>query len=479
MAQPITLLKDFAGGQGGGASNYVTYADDLDSNFTALESTVNQLVNEVRANLASNSLFIDDMLTQNGASSVTEGVIGEHSYSTAVNGGDASQLLIEAGSALVGNIRVVSGSQETLQGSIALLGAGATNAASVFVQSDGVPQLDLTTNVPGDALEIASVNWDGTAGASGEFTGAVTQEAPIFFDGDDYAAQLSRAAKGSGPVFSAKSFRTVAARIDAIERALAGEVTDSEGDTIGSVELTELLLDDGTAGDPAVQFVSDPNTGLYRSGADQLSVSAGGTERARFSTSQLGLQPAGSAGTPVLVRIADPNTGVYFPGADRFGIATGGLLGLEVTAEQHIDSPTQPRFDFERSAVQSVTNTGALVAISFDVENTDVGGWGTVTTATLTVPTGADGFYILQGAATFAADATGERRIAITLNGAGTLLPNGQGRTRVNAAGAGTTELSTGAALALSAGDVLRLEVAHNGGAALDVTAGLGGVKVW
>lgn len=49
MATPLSLLKSFVDGQGGGIGSYTTYPADHDSNYGDIETTVNQLVSEVAA----------------------------------------------------------------------------------------------------------------------------------------------------------------------------------------------------------------------------------------------------------------------------------------------------------------------------------------------------------------------------------------------------------------------------------------------
>ncbi len=53
------------------------------------------------------------------------------------------------------------------------------------------------------------------------------------------------------------------------------------------ITIEELLrgAPDGTAAAPSIGFESDPNTGIYRPGADQLAISTGGTERVRIDSS--------------------------------------------------------------------------------------------------------------------------------------------------------------------------------------------------
>jgi hypothetical protein len=52
------------------------------------------------------------------------------------------------------------------------------------------------------------------------------------------------------------------------------------------ITIEELMrgVPDGTAAAPGIAFETDPNTGIYSPGADQLAVSTGGAERARIDT---------------------------------------------------------------------------------------------------------------------------------------------------------------------------------------------------
>jgi hypothetical protein len=105
---------------------------------------------------------------------------------------------------------------------------------------------------------------------------------------------------------------------------------------------------DGTAAAPAIAPESDPNTGIYSSGADQLSIATNGTERLRVdSTGQIEAVSLGSAAAPTFSFTGDPNTGIYSPGADQLSIATNG------TERARIDSSG-------RLLVGTSTSTGSV-----------------------------------------------------------------------------------------------------------------------
>jgi hypothetical protein len=96
-----------------------------------------------------------------------------------------------------------------------------------------------------------------------------------------------------------------------------------------------LLADDaGTAALPAIAFDGDPNTGIFRAGADQLGIATNGTARLTASTtavtSSLPIDvPLGSVGAPSLTFTGDLDTGIYSPSADQLGIATNGVERVE------------------------------------------------------------------------------------------------------------------------------------------------------
>lgn len=487
MAQPITLFEDFTGGQGGVASDYFTYAEDLDSNFTTIRQAFNQLVQEVTGQQAQNALLPLDILQINDPNTTLtpndpdQGVIGEHSYFVSIDPGDNAQLLVEAGQAVVNNRRVVQGSQVTLVGT-----GQPSGTIWVALDANGSPSLE--TAAGAQTFDLASVNFNGTI-----FTGSVTQLAPIFFDGDDYGHQLERPARGTGPVFPAKDFRSAHARWGALERGLSGETTDDEGGALNPFELVALIAAlGGSAGTPWLRLETDADTGPFWPFGDTFSIAAGGVEGLRIREGQVtgGIaqvlaSATGDVNEPDFSFIGDEDSGIWRPGANRVGVSTSGTQVMEWTAEGHIDSATQPRADFRVATPQSVATGTGLTPFTFDTEVTDIGAWGAVSTATLTVPSGADGFYAITGGAFFDESTSGgtpnagDRELAITLNGAGTRLLSGMGVQRSPAAGSGDTHRSVTAMIALAASDVLRLEVSQDSGGNMNVTGRLSVVKLW
>lgn len=79
MAAKLDLLLDFTNGQGvsGGASNYVNYPVDFDSNFTAIQTTVNTMIDELNAARLNDAAIPTDILFSDAA--VANGPAGRFS----------------------------------------------------------------------------------------------------------------------------------------------------------------------------------------------------------------------------------------------------------------------------------------------------------------------------------------------------------------------------------------------------------------
>jgi hypothetical protein len=106
--------------------------------------------------------------------------------------------------------------------------------------------------------------------------------------------------------------------------------------SIGNVYINDTLeVNSGSATTPAFTFNGDVNTGLYRPGADQLSVTTGGVERFRFdSNGQLESVFLGTAALPAYTFTTDSDTGLYSSGANVLDVTTGG------TAKVRFDNST-------------------------------------------------------------------------------------------------------------------------------------------
>ena len=96
-----------------------------------------------------------------------------------------------------------------------------------------------------------------------------------------------------------------------------------------------LTIEDGSAGTPGIAFADDLNTGLFSAAADTVNISAGGTERAEFSTTAIVFNDGGASYDFRVEGDTNANLFMVDGSADAIGIGTatpGTLLELESTA---------------------------------------------------------------------------------------------------------------------------------------------------
>lgn len=114
-----------------------------------------------------------------------------------------------------------------------------------------------------------------------------------------------------------------------------GDIT-SDGDVnVGGVVLTS----DGSISDPAFGFTSDPDTGAYLNSTGTYSITAGGANRfsinASVMTTTVGHRiPVGAVGAPTLHFTGDADTGIWSPGDDTAAISTGGTEAARWNSSQ-------------------------------------------------------------------------------------------------------------------------------------------------
>jgi len=139
------------------------------------------------------------------------------------------------------------------------------------------------------------------------------------------------------------------------------------------ITIEELMrgMPDGTAAAPSIAFESDPNTGIYSPGADQLAISTNGTQRLTVDTAATTstlpvVHPLGAVGTPSITFTSDLNTGFWSPtadtlaastaGSERLRITSAGLLGLGTSSPQdlfHVEGATSPTIRLRNSTTGS------------------------------------------------------------------------------------------------------------------------------
>lgn len=155
------------------------------------------------------------------------------------------------------------------------------------------------------------------------------------------------------------------------------------------------------------------------------------------------------------------NTGAIITQTYTETIIRDNLLYLKDRA----DNP--PRARVTHNTTQSLGD-GADTALAMNNEGTDSAAMhdNATNNSRLTVPTGEGGFYLFVAYCEFAANATGQRKLAIRVGGS-TVFAG----VAVNAASSGVTRLTVTALLALSAGQYAEAVASQNSGGALNVSS--------
>lgn len=97
----------------------------------------------------------------------------------------------------------------------------------------------------------------------------------------------------------------------------------------------------GTASLPVWSFTGDPNTGVYSPGADQVSISTGGTQRLTVSTTAVTstlpvVAPLGAVGTPSITFSGDLDTGIWSPAANTIAFSESGAEIMRLTSDSYM-----------------------------------------------------------------------------------------------------------------------------------------------
>lgn len=99
------------------------------------------------------------------------------------------------------------------------------------------------------------------------------------------------------------------------------------------------LVGGGSVTLPSYSFIGDPNTGMWNPGADQLDFTVGGTDRLQITTTAIEgrLQFTSTVGTvaaPAFSFFTDEDTGMYRSAANTIGFSTGGTARLLIASTQ-------------------------------------------------------------------------------------------------------------------------------------------------
>ena len=133
-----------------------------------------------------------------------------------------------------------------------------------------------------------------------------------------------------------------------------------------------LLLSDGSAGAPTYSFSSDPDTGIYRDGADSISFTTGGVQRLDIDGGGIKgkvvfAAPYGSEAAPGFSFDGDPDTGIYRQNTNEIGFATGGTENLRLTGSNlRMASATSTIYNVGYYRGASATGTVSSPTYSWD-----------------------------------------------------------------------------------------------------------------
>jgi hypothetical protein len=137
------------------------------------------------------------------------------------------------------------------------------------------------------------------------------------------------------------SIKIVADRHDAEDDAFAtglSSVICKDGQTTTTARIpfaAGVGLSDGSNSSPGLAFTSDPNSGLYRVGADNIAITLNGAKTFDFKTTGLGL-PDGDVSNLAVYFSSDANTGFYLSGADALTLVAGGVASVTIDNDQLI-----------------------------------------------------------------------------------------------------------------------------------------------
>jgi hypothetical protein len=187
--------------------------------------------------------------------------------------------------------------------------------------------------------------------------------------GTDYTVSGSGITFTTPPLSGTTFFATVLGDVQAVGTPSDGTVLPASIATSGTFVFPNItttgttLIASGNASTPSLAVIGDTNTGLYSPGADQLSITTGGTERFRIdSAGQLEAVSLGTAAAPTFSFTTDPNTGIYSPGADQLAISTNSSQRLVVDASGKVGVGISPSALMHVSSSYATPSTGGISA---------------------------------------------------------------------------------------------------------------------
>ena len=214
----------------------------------------------------------------------------------------------------------------------AVLGLSASNYWS---QIWGASAEGSTTSGPNvAAYDLTAVGTNAGAYAIGVNTALLTQTTPNTTDLmttlDELDAAITAALGGLSTSLqdaydNGETISLTAATPIVITSTGAGQEIFSLTDGTNTVTIRgdKVFIPFGSAASPSLTFAGDDNTGVYRSGSDQVGISCGTTQSANFAAGSVRVVGGTELG-PGLAFIIDGDTGFYHVSADIFAATSGG-----------------------------------------------------------------------------------------------------------------------------------------------------------
>lgn len=151
----------------------------------------------------------------------------------------------------------------------------------------------------------------------------------IDFDGEDDGSNQTTFARIHAIVEDVTSATEDGALVFSTVRA--GTLTEAARiDSAGAMRVS-----DGTAGTPSLAFKDDPDTGLFRE-ATEIGFAFGGSQTFAVSSTGQALANTGSATTPSYSFASDLDTGLFRADTNDLGVSTGGIEAARFDQEQHL-----------------------------------------------------------------------------------------------------------------------------------------------
>lgn len=160
-------------------------------------------------------------------------------------------------------------------------------------------------------------------------------------EGDEFVVLLDQGLTTAEKVVCTRSGTTFTTTVRGYDGTAAHPHTDSSVTHVVAAVRLNGKFSDGSATFPSISFEKDSDTGIYRSAADILALAVGGAKSLELGAGDVSMWfagvrthafqvgqafgPDGTAASPAMAFLADPDTGLYRVSANEVGVALGGV----------------------------------------------------------------------------------------------------------------------------------------------------------